>query len=239
MRTIHLLALAVSLAVAGCMTGDKDPTSMPTHSMTPTPAVTGTPSPVVSEECDILVDITGFAFTPRDVEVPSGATVCWTNRDTVAHTVTFDHGIFDSGSIAPGQTVPADLEDGLHAYHCRFHSSMTGSTQVGPVEATPPPPATPTPTPTPTATPTGPATATVNILGFAFTPATVTVARGGSVTWTNGDPVAHTATANDASWDTGSLAPATGSKTLSFPNAGTFDYKCKFHSTMTGTVVVT
>lgn len=243
MRPTLVLALCASLAFAGCMTGgdDKTPTPTPTPAPTPTATPTASPTPTPALDCDVTVDISGFAYSPANATVPSGGTICWTNKDTVAHTVTFDRGAYDSGSIAPGATVSAQLGDGLHAYHCTFHASMTGTVQMGPVQATPTPtpptPPTPTPTPTPTATPTGPATATVTILAFQFTPQTVTIARGGTVTWTNNDAVPHTATANDASWDTGSLATG-ASKPITFANPGTFDYKCKFHSTMTGKVVV-
>lgn len=78
---------------------------------------------------------------------------------------------------------------------------------------------------------------TVIIDNFAFSPATVTIQVGDTVTWSNMDDTAHTATADDASWDSGNLAPgATFPHT--FTQAGTFTYHCAIHPTMTGTVVV-
>lgn len=77
----------------------------------------------------------------------------------------------------------------------------------------------------------------VAIAGFAFTPATVTITAGDSVTWTNSDPVAHTATATDGSWDTGDIVEG-ASASITFNTPGTYAYLCTPHPTMTGTVVV-
>jgi plastocyanin len=77
----------------------------------------------------------------------------------------------------------------------------------------------------------------VTIAGFAFTPATVTIQVGDSVTWTNEDSAPHTATAGDGSFDTGQLANG-ASGTATFDTAGTFAYVCSIHPQMTGSVVV-
>jgi plastocyanin len=78
---------------------------------------------------------------------------------------------------------------------------------------------------------------TVTIQGFAFHPATVTVNVGDTVTWTNSDGVAHTATANNGSFDTEAISPGS-SKSVTFNAAGTFGYHCEIHPSMHGTVVV-
>ena len=78
---------------------------------------------------------------------------------------------------------------------------------------------------------------TVSIEGFAFSPATTTVQVGDSVTWTNADATAHTATAGDGSFDTESIGPGESS-TITFDTAGTYAYVCSIHPTMAGTVVV-
>jgi plastocyanin len=77
----------------------------------------------------------------------------------------------------------------------------------------------------------------VSIAGQAFNPRSVTVSVGDSVTWTNADAVAHTATADDASFDTGNIA-AGGSDSITFATAGSFAYHCAIHPAMTGTVTV-
>ena len=78
----------------------------------------------------------------------------------------------------------------------------------------------------------------VNIDNFAFVPATLTVAAGSTVTWTNRDEEPHTVVANDGSFH----SPGMGSQaTFSdrFATAGTFDYICSIHPFMHATVVVT
>jgi MYXO-CTERM domain-containing protein len=77
----------------------------------------------------------------------------------------------------------------------------------------------------------------VDIAGFAFAPRSVTIAVGDTVTWTNGDAQGHTATADDGSFDTGTIANG-ASKSATFSTAGTFAYHCKIHPAMTATIVV-
>jgi plastocyanin len=93
-------------------------------------------------------------------------------------------------------------------------------------------------------TPTGPAPApassnTVLMSGMAFSPATITVAVGTTVTWKNNDGIAHTSTSDTGVWDTGNIA-AGGSAVTTFNTAGTFPYNCKYHVSMgmRGTVIV-
>ncbi len=77
----------------------------------------------------------------------------------------------------------------------------------------------------------------VEIKDFAFVPASATVSVGDAVTWTNADSAPHTATADDGSFDTGTLNQD-GSESVTFDTAGTFPYHCEIHPEMTGTVVV-
>jgi len=92
------------------------------------------------------------------------------------------------------------------------------------------------PTNTNTTKPTAAATATIE--NFAFSPAVVHVLPGGSVTWTNKDATAHTVTDVNGAFDSGNIA-VDGTYKFTFPNAGTYTYKCTIHSMMaTATVVV-
>ncbi len=80
--------------------------------------------------------------------------------------------------------------------------------------------------------------AAVTIVDFAYSPAEVTIPVGGTVTWTNDDPTAHTATGqNGADFKSGTLDQGeTFDRT--FDEAGTYEYRCEFHANMNGTVVV-
>ena len=79
--------------------------------------------------------------------------------------------------------------------------------------------------------------ASVDIADFAYDPVDVTVKVGGTVEWTNSDTAPHTATAQDDSFDTGSLDQGDKAK-VTFDEAGTFKYICTFHPFMNATVEV-
>ena len=82
-----------------------------------------------------------------------------------------------------------------------------------------------------------PATNEVFIQGMSFSPATISVAAGTTITWTNKDAVAHTVTSSTGAFDSGSIA-ANGTWSFTFTVAGTYNYACSFHPSMTGKVVV-
>jgi plastocyanin len=94
------------------------------------------------------------------------------------------------------------------------------------------------PWPSPSAVPLSaraPSSATVRIADFAFGPATVTVAAGGRVEWTNADGDRHSILLDGTEserLETG----ATHAREFSAP--GEFSYVCGLHPSMTGTVVV-
>jgi plastocyanin len=77
----------------------------------------------------------------------------------------------------------------------------------------------------------------VTISGFAFSPQTLTVAKGTAVIWTNNDSTTHTVTSDSGVWDSNEVAPG---KTFSFTfnQPGTFPYHCKIHPSMTAKIVV-
>lgn len=76
----------------------------------------------------------------------------------------------------------------------------------------------------------------VTIEGSEFRPSIVAAHVGDRVVWTNKDFFPHTATAPDT-FDSGTIA-AGASWTFTLAAAGTFDYTCAFHPTMTGTIRV-
>jgi plastocyanin len=77
--------------------------------------------------------------------------------------------------------------------------------------------------------------AAVAIKGYAFQPQSVTIDKGGSVTWTNQDSVVH-----DVKFSGGGSSDLKqgGTYSKTFDKAGTFDYICEIHPTMKGTVTV-
>ncbi len=77
----------------------------------------------------------------------------------------------------------------------------------------------------------------IDIADFKYDPETVTVKAGTEITWTNGDEAAHTATADDSSFDTGTL-DLNDEGSASFDKPGTYSYYCRFHPFMEATVEV-
>lgn len=75
------------------------------------------------------------------------------------------------------------------------------------------------------------------ISGFAFSGVSE-VAVGTTVTVTNEDTASHTWTSTDGAFNSGGLGPG-DSFEFTFDEPGTFEYRCNFHTEMTGTIVVT
>jgi plastocyanin len=92
----------------------------------------------------------------------------------------------------------------------------------------------------PSTTPSAPTSVKrVKIVDFAFKPATMTIAKGTRVRWTNAGNTTHTSTSIKGVWDSGSLAPGDTFSRV-FRRVGTFKYHCTIHPTlMHGKIVVT
>ena len=79
------------------------------------------------------VSIVNMSFQPASLTINVGQTVTWTNNDTMAHTVTSDTGVWNSGTLNPGGSFSFTFTTpGTYTYHCAFHGSMTGTIVVGP-----------------------------------------------------------------------------------------------------------
>ena len=82
------------------------------------------------------------------------------------------------------------------------------------------------------------ATENVSAQDNSFSPASVTIDEGDTVHWTNDGDNPHTVTANDDSFDSGTLLSGQ-SFDQTFNTAGTYGYFCEVHGqSMSGTVVV-
>ncbi|HWT31705.1 MAG TPA: cupredoxin family copper-binding protein [Propylenella sp.] len=77
----------------------------------------------------------------------------------------------------------------------------------------------------------------VSIENMTYNPNSLSVTAGDTVVWTNKMSMAHTATADDGSFDSGSIAR---NKTFShtFNSAGAVPYHCDFHPDMMGRIDV-
>jgi plastocyanin len=84
---------------------------------------------------------------------------------------------------------------------------------------------------------------TVNITTtFQFTPSTLTITAGTTVTWKNATTVSHTVTSDDSkSFDSGTanpIAAQSGTFSFTFSTPGTFAYHCEIHPFMKATIIV-
>ena len=77
---------------------------------------------------------------------------------------------------------------------------------------------------------------------FAFSPTTLMIKAGTTVTWKNATAVGHTVTSDDGkSFDSGTSNPIAaqgGTFSFTFTKAGTFPYHCEIHPFMKATVIV-
>lgn len=121
--SVLLAVLPLSLVLASCgssstYTGDSGNAS-----------ATGT-----TEGASTATEITmkNIHFVPNDITVAVGTTVTWTNEDAVAHNVTSDDGLFESGNITKGETFSYTFDKpGTYSYHCTLHPpDMKGTVVV-------------------------------------------------------------------------------------------------------------
>lgn len=82
-----------------------------------------------------------------------------------------------------------------------------------------------------------PAPKLVTIGNFTFQPAVLTVPKGATVTWVNGDDIPHTVVATDQSFKS-KVMDSDGRFSFTFAKPGTYAYFCSLHPHMTGKIVV-
>lgn len=88
------------------------------------------------------------------------------------------------------------------------------------------------------ATPTTLPAVAVTIQNFVFSPASVTVPAGTTVTWTNLDTAPHQVASDTQAFS--SIALGQGGKySFTFTTPGTYPYHCSIHTFMKGTITVT
>ncbi|MGE5431846.1 MAG: plastocyanin/azurin family copper-binding protein [Syntrophomonadaceae bacterium] len=86
-------------------------------------------------------------------------------------------------------------------------------------------------------------TSQVMMKNMSFSPSSISVNAGTTVTWTNMDSYAHTVTSGtpghpDGKFDSGAISSG-GTYSYTFSSKGTYNYYCRYHSSMmTGTVTV-
>ncbi|HET8919709.1 MAG TPA: cupredoxin family copper-binding protein [Xanthobacteraceae bacterium] len=79
---------------------------------------------------------------------------------------------------------------------------------------------------------------TVTIDNFSFTPATVTVKAGTTLTWTNKDDIPHGIGATNNAFPKSKALDTDDSYSFTFTTPGTYQYFCYLHPKMVGSIVV-
>ena len=79
----------------------------------------------------IEVDITKFAFVPKEITIAIGTKVVWTNHDDTPHTVASNDKSFSSkGLDTDDRFEHVFASEGDFAYICTVHPFMTGVVHV-------------------------------------------------------------------------------------------------------------
>jgi plastocyanin len=186
-----------------------------------------------SAPATVTVTITDAGITPTSVSVAQGGTVTWVNNGKVVHTATSTGGgnplPFDTGGLGPGQsgslvfnapgtytyTSATDcVNKGASSFGCGPFTVIVGNGTVAP--------GTPAASSAPAV---GNTTVTIDDKN-GFTPSTLTINVGQTVTWTNSGANVHTTTSNPGyvgAWDSGGLNKGQ-SFAKTFMQPGTYGY---------------
>jgi plastocyanin len=79
----------------------------------------------------VNVAIFDGSFEPKEITVPVGTTVRWTNLGQQKHEVVSDDGLRDSGRLSvQGSYTRKFNEPGTYSYHCELHPELSGKVIV-------------------------------------------------------------------------------------------------------------
>lgn len=177
------------------------------------------------------------------VAKPTGATV----PPNIAQLI-FDFNAWDgtgmSSSVVSPSTSPADSTPTPTPIPIPATPTVAAPTPAPEPQATAPTIQPPAPSATVASPVAAPSVISANIvepaagvMSWGYDPATITAHIGDTVVWTNTGDMAHTVTADDGSFDSGSLSKGDSWSHI-FNTAGTFTYYCAPHPWMKGTVIV-
>jgi len=106
------------------------PAPMPAHGGMPAPQpAPAVPAPALPPVAPAAVGIHDYAYAPKALTVPLGATVTWTNHDTDTHTVT-GSGLKSKSFGKDGSYSYAFTKSGTFSYACSLHPQMKGTVVV-------------------------------------------------------------------------------------------------------------
>ncbi len=88
-------------------------------------------TPTANPPSEVAIKIDNFSFSPATITVPLGATVRWTNRDDIPHTVVSDDKVFKSRVLDTDENFAYTFtKAGTYSYFCSMHPKMTAKIVV-------------------------------------------------------------------------------------------------------------
>jgi|GEM_PF-2834791 len=204
----------------------------PAVSLSPGLAQDVPPAPAAKEAS---VDLVLFHANPGRIEVTTGTTVTWVNKEPFdyplfsgRHELQADDGSFASPSLAPGtRWSHRFLLPGTFSYHCDHHRDLAGTIvvtgppivenlekEIGITEDKPDDPR-----------------------SWGFRPNDLIVTTGTTVVWRNNGTQTHTVVSNDNAFTSPDIPPG-GTFTFTFDQPGAFGYHCTPHPWMTASIRV-
>ncbi|HEV8627017.1 MAG TPA: plastocyanin/azurin family copper-binding protein, partial [Acidimicrobiia bacterium] len=184
---------------------------------------------------EATVDLVAFQARPDRLEITTGTTVTWINKEPIdypvksgRHEIKADDGSFASPSMAPGTRWSHRFNlPGAFTYHCADHTELAGrivvtgppiveklEEEVGITEDKPDDPTT-----------------------WGFRPADLIITTGMTVVWRNIGTNVHTVSADDKRFDSGNITPGSTWK-YRFDEPGVFTYHCTPHPWMKASIRV-
>ncbi|MCI0395313.1 MAG: plastocyanin/azurin family copper-binding protein [Chloroflexi bacterium] len=177
----------------------------------------------------VVIDMLDFAYSLPTVTIPAGTAVRFVNVGQAQHSATADDQSFDSGLLGPGEEFTISFEQpGFVPYYCILHGTPGHTGMAGSITVAEPGAEVVIPTPEPAEAPPAASQVSLEMLDFEFSQLEMTIPAGTTVTWFNTGEEKHSATADDASWDTGLLDHGTQAS-ITFDTPGTFAYFCILH----------
>jgi plastocyanin len=119
---LGFIILAGLLAAGSCGSGTPAAT---------TTALTTAPTATIAPGAAAAVAIDNYVYIPAALTVSVGTAVTWTNKDSVAHTVTTRTALFDSGLFGKDKSFSYTFsQKGEYEYYCIPHPYMVGKVIV-------------------------------------------------------------------------------------------------------------
>lgn len=95
------------------------------------PQTVSAPPAAANEPPNVTIAVQNFSFEPKEVTVPVGTTVIWTDS-LGRHTIETEDGSIKSDTLIAGQSYQKLFDKpGVYDYYCNFHGTKTGTGMTG------------------------------------------------------------------------------------------------------------